>query len=76
MIAARIGDDSAASFCVAKRCDFVISAAQFEGADGLQVFELEEELALIRRARPFQQGSAGGDTVQESYIMSWQALTS
>jgi len=31
----------------------------------LQVFELEEELAPVRRTRPFQQGSADGDAVEE-----------
>jgi len=64
VIAARIGNDSAAAFVVAKGCDLVISAAQFEGPNGLQVFELKEELALIRRARPFEQGSAEGDTLE------------
>ena len=47
VIAARIGNDPAPAFFIAKRCDLVVGAAQFEGADGLQVFELEEELALI-----------------------------
>jgi hypothetical protein len=64
VIAARIGDDSAAAFFVAKGCDFVICAAQFESADGLQVFELEVELALICRTRPFEQGRADGDAVE------------
>jgi hypothetical protein len=32
----------------------------------LQVFELEEELALIGRACPFEKGSADGDAVEAS----------
>ncbi len=64
VIAARVGNDSAAALFAAKRCDLVISPAQFKGADGLQVFELEEELALIPRARPFEQQSADGNTLE------------
>jgi hypothetical protein len=47
MIAARIGDDSAAAFFICQRSDLVVGAAQFEGADGLKVFELKAELARI-----------------------------
>jgi hypothetical protein len=65
VIAARIRDHSAAAFFICQRSDLVVGAAQFEGADGLQVFELEEELALIRRTRPFEQGSADGDAVEK-----------
>jgi hypothetical protein len=65
MIAAGIRDDSAAAFLVGERRDPVISAAQFESADGLQVFELKVKLALVRRARPFEQGSVDGDAVEQ-----------
>jgi hypothetical protein len=58
VIAAGIGDHAAAAVVFAERSDFVIRAAQFESADRLQVFELEKELALVRRLRPFEQGSA------------------
>jgi hypothetical protein len=64
VIAARIGNNATAAFFVSQRCDLVISAAQLESADGLQIFELEEQPALIRRARPFKQGSADGNTVE------------
>jgi hypothetical protein len=64
VIAAGIRDDSAAALFVAKRRDLVVSAAQFESANGLQVFELEEELAPVRRTRPFKQGSADGDAIE------------
>jgi hypothetical protein len=64
VIAAGIRDDAAAAVFFAQGSDLVVCAAQFESADGLQVFELEEELAGIRRARPFEQGSAGGDAVK------------
>src|SRR6202158_6256302 len=67
MIAAGIGNNSAAALFLAKRCDLVISATQFESADGLKVFELEEKLALIRRARPFEQRSADSDAVQTRF---------
>ena len=39
MISAGIGDDSAAAFLFAQGSDLVIRAAQFESADGLQVFQ-------------------------------------
>jgi len=65
VIAAGIRDDAAAAVVLAKRCDLVIGAAQFEGTDGLQVFELEEELAWIARAGPFEQWSADGGSLEE-----------
>jgi len=65
VIAAGIRDDSAVAVFFAQGSDLVVCAAQFESADGLQVFELEEELALIRRARPFEKGSADGDALEE-----------
>jgi hypothetical protein len=64
VIAAGIRDHAATTFVLTQRSDFVICAAQFEGADGLQVLELEEELALFRRACPFEQWSADGDAVE------------
>jgi hypothetical protein len=65
MIAAGIGNDSAAARFVAKRRHFVISAAQLEGTDGLQVFELQEKLALIRRGCPFEKWCADGDAFED-----------
>jgi len=65
MIAARIGDDSTAAFAVAKGSDLVVRTTQFESANGLQVFEFEEELALLRRACPFEKGSVDSYTVEE-----------
>ena len=65
MIAAGIGNDSAAAFFVAKGCDLVIGAAQLESADRLKVFELKEELALIPSACPFQQRRAHGDAPEK-----------
>ncbi len=41
VIAAGVRDNAAAAFFVSERGNLVISAAQFEGADGLQVFELQ-----------------------------------
>jgi len=67
VIAARIRDDSAAAFFVCERRDLVISAAQLESAYRLQVFELQEKLALIRRVRPFEQGSADGDASEKRF---------
>jgi hypothetical protein len=66
VIAAGVRDDPAAAFVVGKRCDLVVSPAQFESPDGLQILELEEKLALIPRARPFEQGRADGDALEES----------
>jgi hypothetical protein len=66
VIAAGIGDDSTAAFFVGQGCDLVIRSAQLEGADRLKVFQLEEELACIGGARPFEQGSASGDAAEES----------
>jgi hypothetical protein len=50
MIAAGIGDNAARSLIVAQRRDFVVCAAEFEGADRLQVFRLEVEPVAV----PFQ----------------------
>jgi hypothetical protein len=47
VIAARIGDDAAGAFFVRQRRDLVVRAAQFEGADGLEVFRLEIESAAL-----------------------------
>ena len=62
MIAAGIRDDAAGAFFVAERCDLVVSATQFEGADGLQVFrfEIENEAFVFQR----NQRSADGDAVE------------
>src|SRR5208282_1027424 len=65
VIAAGIRDHAAAAFVLAQRSDLVVSPAQFESADGLLVFELEEELALIRGAGPFEEGSSDRDASEE-----------
>ncbi len=46
VIAAGVGDDAALSFFFGEGCDLVIGSAQFEGADGLLVFGLQEEAAV------------------------------
>src|SRR5262252_282486 len=66
MIAAGIGDDSAPALVLGKRGNLVVSAAQLEGADGLQVLELEEELAGVSVVGPLQKRSADGNTVEAS----------
>jgi len=58
VIATGIRDDAAAAVVLAKGCDLVVCAAQFEGTNRLQVFEFEEEFAGIRGAGPFEQGRA------------------
>jgi len=58
VIATGIRDDAAAAVVLAKGCDLVVSTAQFEGTNRLQVFEFEEEFAGIRGAGPFEQGRA------------------
>src|SRR5579883_2602108 len=45
MIAAGVGDDSAGAFLIPERSDLVVGAAQLKSADGLKVFEFEEEAA-------------------------------
>ena len=64
VIAAGVGDDSPAAFGIAQRSDLVVSPAQLEGADGLQVLELQVEFAGISNASPFQEGRADGDALE------------
>jgi hypothetical protein len=66
MIAAGVGNDSATAFVGGERGYFVVSSAEFKGADGLLVFEFEEEFALIGGACPFEQGGARGDASEDS----------
>jgi hypothetical protein len=47
MISARVCDDTAGTFFVSERCNLVVSATQFESADGLQIFRLEIKLAAV-----------------------------
>jgi hypothetical protein len=65
VIAAGVGNHSATALFGGERRDLVIGAAQFEGADGLLVFELQVELPLIRRGRPFEEWGADRDALQE-----------
>jgi hypothetical protein len=64
VIAAGIRDDAAAAVFFAQGNDLVVGSAQLEGADGLQVFELEEELAGVDSAGPFEQGRADSDAIE------------
>jgi hypothetical protein len=50
------------AFFIGQRCDLVVSAAQFEGSDGLQVFGLEIESAAF--VFQWDQGGADGDAVE------------
>jgi hypothetical protein len=52
MIPAGISNHSAPAFFFAQVRNLVIGATQFEGADGLEVFEFEEKFARIRRLGP------------------------
>ena len=65
VIAAGKRNDAAATFLVSQRRDFVVSPTQFEGSDGLLVFELEVELAGVGRGCPLEQGSVDGDAVDK-----------
>jgi hypothetical protein len=48
VVAAGVGDDAAGALFVGERRDLVVRAAQFEGADGLEVFRLQiESLAFV-----------------------------
>jgi hypothetical protein len=47
MVAAGISDDAASAFFVRERCNLVISTAQFEGPNGLQIFRLEVKFAPV-----------------------------
>jgi hypothetical protein len=47
VIAAGVRDDSALSLLIREGCDFVMGSTQFEGADRLLVFGLEQEPARI-----------------------------
>jgi hypothetical protein len=62
MIPARISDDAASAFFICERRDFVVRAAEFECANGLQIFRLQIELPVV----PFEgnQRSADGDPIQ------------
>jgi hypothetical protein len=43
VIAAGVGDNAALALVIREGSDFVVGSAEFEGADGLLVFGLEEE---------------------------------
>ena len=70
VIAARVGDDAALALSFGERSDFVVRAAEFESADGLLIFRLEEEPGFARldgrwRLSPHSQGKfnqAGADS--------------
>lgn len=75
MVPAGIGDDTAAALLRRKGSDLVISAAQLESADGLQVLGLEIKEAIIVRAvelmkMGLQQSGANGDAVQSCLRLS------
>jgi hypothetical protein len=53
MIAAGVGDDAAAPVNFRKGSDLVVSATQFERADGLKIFRLEVEPAAVPDAARF-----------------------
>ena len=64
VVAAGIADDAVAAFGVGERGDFVVSAAQFEGADGLQALGLQVEFMAGLLARVGKERRAGGDSAQ------------
>ena len=64
VIAAGVGDDAATALVVGERADLVVGAAQLEGADRLQAFRLEKELARRIVMRAGNQRSAGGNSAQ------------
>jgi hypothetical protein len=65
VVAARVGDHTAGTFFFREGGDFVVGAAEFEGADGLLVFRLEQEAARIFGAeREVDQGCTGDDALQ------------
>ena len=69
VIAAGIGDDAALALVLGEGSDLVVSAAQLECADGLQVFGLEKELAAVFELGRFvdvrrNQPGAHGDAAQ------------
>jgi hypothetical protein len=63
MIAAGIGNHSAPPLTIRERRDLVISSAQFEGANRLKVFRLEEKLAVIPGQRKRNERRADGNAV-------------
>src|SRR5208283_1549773 len=85
MIAARIGNDSARPLFFRKRGNLVVSSPQFEGANGLLVFGLEEEPSRIFFAqlefnqtgthRDAAKAGLGGDNVGESDHFSLLSTT-
>ena len=64
MIAAGIGNHSAAALLACQRCDLVVSAPEFESADRLQVFEFEKQPAAVAGSTPFKQGCADRHTAK------------
>jgi hypothetical protein len=71
MIAAGVGDDAAFPFFFAERGDLVVGAAEFERADGLQIFRLQAKPPDFRIGRGVrlrevkgQEGSANCDALQ------------
>jgi hypothetical protein len=65
MISAGIRNDAAAAFVIGERRNLVVSPTQLERADGLQVFELQVELAGVGGSSPFEQGGADGNAIEE-----------
>jgi hypothetical protein len=47
MVAAGISDDAARALFFGQGCDLVVSAAQLECADGLQIFRLEVKSVAV-----------------------------
>ena len=64
MITAGVRDDTATALVIRKRGDFVVGSPQLEGADGLEIFELEEELAGVRGLGPLEERGADGNAVE------------
>jgi hypothetical protein len=64
VVAAGIGNYAALFFVVRKGGDFVVGSAEFEGADRLLVFGLEEEAAGGVAMIEFDQPGADGDAIE------------
>jgi hypothetical protein len=66
VVSAGVCNDASAALIFGERKNFVVGAAELESAYGLEVFELEEELAVGGSGCPLKERSVDGDAMEKA----------